>query len=490
MAELIWRLRGASRPGFGDLLWLVAAGAAALVLGWTMTISLQAACALALVVVVIAFHQYDRRWGIAALFALWFVAPAIRRLLGLITGYVENDPLSLAPFLATAAVAGLELLRVHVPTRVRRILLLAAAGFVVGLPIGLANGPESAIYAFVAYLAGVSGAVLGLTEGQPGRDSILRRVLLLAVPPIAAYAVLQRVLPLSPWDRAWVDATELTSVGALEGGEIRVFASLNHPGALAPLLALSLLCYLTIQRARATTIVGVALVAVALSLTMVRGAWVALIVAGLAHVIASHGRSARVVFGAAAVIAATTLALSPVSPAAQDVVARFESIFDRRDTSASERSATFSRTLPDAAAAPLGHGLGSAGEATKLSGDSGLRAPDNGYLGLIFQVGPIGFLLVMAAAGYIILAAWKGARARAPGQEIRLLFFAMLVCILVLLYSGDALYGGLGVIFWFIAGQVLAYDLRPRPVSARSVEPDARTATSTGATRPGRPPVA
>ncbi len=33
-----------------------------------------------------------------------------------------------------------------------------------------------------------------------------------------------------------------------------------------------------------------------------------------------------------------------------------------------------------AAAAPLGHGLGSAGEATKLKGESLLRAPDNGYL--------------------------------------------------------------------------------------------------------------
>jgi hypothetical protein len=483
MAELIWRLRAASRPGpgarGGDLWWLLTVGGgAAVVLGWTLTVSLQAACAFVLVVAVVTFHQYDRRWGIAALFALWLLVPALRRLFGLITGYVDNDPLSLAPFLATAAVAALELPHVHVPSRIRRILLLAAGGFALGLPIGLLTGPESAAYAFIAYLAGVSGAVLGLEEGTSVRDSTLRRVLLVGLPAIAVYAILQRVLPLPSWDRAWVEATQLTSVGASEGGdwehgEIRVFASLNHPGALAPLLALSLLCYLTIRRARALTILGAALVAVALSLTFVRGAWVALIVAGLAHVIVSGGRSARVVFGAGAVVVATTLALSPVSQTAQDVVNRFKTITDRSETSVNERSSIVSETLPSAVVAPLGHGLGSAGEATKLSETSDLRAPDNGYLGLIYQVGPIGFLLVMAAAAYILAAAWNGARARAPGQEMRLLLFAMLVCMFVLLYTGDALYGVVGVIFWFIGGQVLAYDFYLRSEGA------ARRASST-----------
>jgi hypothetical protein len=488
MAELIWRLRAVSRPGpgarGGDLWWLLTVGgAAALVLGWTLTVSLQAACAFVLVVAVITLHQYDRRWGIGALFALWFLAPGLRRLLGLLTGYVDNDPLSLAPFIATAAVAALELPHVRVPSRIRRILLLAAAGFAIGLPIGLVTGAESAAYAFIAYLAGVSGAVLGLEERTSVRDSTLRRVLLFGLPAIAAYAILQRVLPLPSWDRAWVEATELTSVGASEGGDvdngqIRVFASLNHPGALAPLLALSLLCYLTIHRARTVTVLGAVLIAVALSLTFVRGAWVALIAAGLAHVIASQGRSARVVFGAVAVIVATTLALSPASQTAHDVVNRFKSITNREDTSVTERSATATETLPRAVAAPLGHGLGSAGEATKLSGVSDLRAPDNGYLGLVYQVGPIGFILVMSAAAYILAAAWNGARARAPGQEMRLLLFALLVFMFVQLYTGDAFYGVVGVIFWFIGGQVLAYDYYLRSQKRPSPE---------GASRPAQP---
>jgi hypothetical protein len=463
VAELIWRLRAAARPGpgagHGDLWWiLVVGGGAAIVLAGILMVSTQAACAFVLVLAVIALHQHDRRWGIAALFALWFLVPGLRRVFGLFTGYLDNDPLSLAPFLATGAVAALELARVHVPSRNRRILLLAAAGFAVGLPVGLLTGPGSAIYAFIAYLAGVSGAVLGLGEGTLARDSTLRRVLLLALPPIALYAILQHYLTLPSWDQAWIDATGFGSIGGPEEGEVRVFASLNSPGALAPLLALSLLCYLTVKRAGTLAIVGAALLAVALSVTFVRSAWVALIVAGLAHVIASEGRSARLVLGTGLVIVTATLALAPVSSTAHQVLDRFQSISLSGETSTEERKASFSATFPEAVSAPLGHGLGSAGEATKLSGDSDLRAPDNGYLSLIYQVGPIGFLLVMAAIAYILRAAWNGARARAPGQELRLLLFSMLVYLLVLLAAGDEFYGSHGVIFWFIAGQVLAYD--------------------------------
>ena len=474
MSELIWRLRTASRrPGArgGDLWWLLTVGGAgALILGYSLTVSLQGSLAFVLVLAVVTFHQYDRRWGIAALFALWFLAPALRRVLGLKTGYVDHDPLSLAPYLATAAIAALELIDVHVPHRIRRVILIAAAGFTIGLPFGLVAAASSGVFAFLAYLAAMSGGVLGLAERASVQDSTLRRVLLYGLPPIAAYAILQRVFPLPSWDRTWVLATELLSVGNPDKGPIHVFGTLNHPGALAPLLGLSLLCYLTIRRVTKITIVGAALITIALQLTFVRGAWVALILAGIAHVVASGGRSARIVFGALAVTAVATVALSPVSHTAKDVIERFKTI-KSSDTSVQERSATLSQTLPTAVAAPLGHGLGTAGEATKLKGQSELRAPDNGYLSLIYQVGPIGFVLVIGALLYVFALAWDGARARAPGQEMRELLFAMLVYMFVWLYVGDGFYGVTGVILWFICGQVLANDYRLRSQAGSRLEP-------------------
>ena len=134
VAELILRMRGrrAARPRHAAAAtsggcWSSAAPPP-LILGWLLTISLQAACAFVLVVVVIALYQHDRRVGIAAMFALWFVAPGLRRVFGLLTGYVGNDPLSLAPFLATGAIAVLALAQTHIPSRIRGILLHRGRG--------------------------------------------------------------------------------------------------------------------------------------------------------------------------------------------------------------------------------------------------------------------------------------------------------------------------------------------------------------------------
>ena len=471
MAELILRMRGLQAPGArGGDVWfgLLAGGAAAIVIGVALSFSVQAACAFTLVALVLALYEYRRNWGVLALFALWFIAPGLRRILALITGHVENDPLSVAPFLATVALAALELLRVQLPSRIRRMLLVAGAGLVIGLPLGFIAGPQSAVFAGLAYLAGVSAAVLGVGERGTLEDSTLRRALLIGMVPVACYAIVQDVLDLPSWDQLWLDATGFGSIGVEEGSTVRVFASLNSPGTLAGLLGMSLLCYLTVRRGRFLSVAGATLVTVALALTFVRSAWIGLLVAGLAHVVASRGRSAGVVVGSIALAVAATLALAPVSATAQDVVERAKTIveFDR-DTSTTERRQTFITEAPEAASRPLGAGLGTAGEASKLSGASDLRATDNGYLALLHQSGPIGFLLVLVVLGFVLAAAWRGTQARGPGQELRLLLFALLIYLLVLATSGDEFYGVHGIILWFICGQVLAYDVRRRAGDTR-----------------------
>ena len=468
MAELIWRLRSAPRTYREDLLWvLLVGGAAALILGYSMTVSLQAACALALVVLVVALYQQDDQWGLLALLLFWLFAPFIRRLLGLMTGPVGSDPLSLAPFMATAAIAALALVQTHVPTKVRVVLLLAAGGFALGLPVGFIAGPQAAIYAFIAYLAAVSAAVLGFAEGVRRSDSMVRKVLIIALPVVAAYAIAQHYLPLTPWDQHWVNTTDFNSIGTGRDNKVRSFGTLNSPGTLGALLAMSLFCYMTVRHHRFWAIVGATIVLVGLSLTFVRSAWWALVIAGVAHVIASRGESARVVFGACTITVIAALALSPVSSAARDVVNRFESITHLGgDRSATDRQTSFSQVLPKAVTAPAGHGLGTAGESTKLGEETALRYADNGYLSLMYQVGPLGFLLVLAAMAYVLRAAWNGAREPGPGQQWRLAMFAILVYVVFMLPSGDTFYGSSGIVLWFIAGQALAYEFRPRPAPA------------------------
>ena len=451
-----------------ELWWLlVVGGICAGLLIWLLTVSPQAGSAFVLVVAVIALHQHDRRWGIAAMFLLWLLGPMVRRMFLLMTGPVDTDPLSLAPFIATAAIAGLEFASTQIAWSLRRVIVLASAGFAIGVPLGLASSPEGALYASFAYLAGVSGAVLGYNEGPRLRDSNLRRVLLFAVVPIGAYAIAQRTLPLPVWDREWLDAFEFVSIGGVDG-PIRVYGSLNGPGTLAPLLGLALLCCLTVRRHPRLVMLSAVVLTVALSLTFVRAAWVALIGAAIAHVIVSRGASSRQIVAAAALIVVITAALAPFSNTAADVVSRFSTIGQpSSDSSVTARQASFNQLFPQAISAPLGHGLGTAGEATRLHGESDLRAVDNGYLSLLYQVGPVGFTLVILALAFIAKSAWNGARIRGPGWELRLLLFSLLVYLLLMLTSGDVFYGPSGVILWLIGGQVLGYEARRAAIASR-----------------------
>jgi hypothetical protein len=480
-----WRSRNdvsRSRLSADDLRWLgLVILPAAVVLAWLLTTSLRAAIALVIVLLVVGLHQHNRRLGLWGLFAFWCLAPELRRALDLLTGFSGSDPLSVAPFVATGILAAIEFYRVKLAARARRIFLIGGIGFLVGLPLGLLH-PKSGLYALVAYLAGLAALVLGVNDAPTLRRSTLRQILIFGVPLIAVYAIVaQRILHLPSWEQAWLNNVSFSSIGADSSGHVRVFGPLNAPGTLAPLLGLSLLAYITVKpRSSLTRNVAVAsalALAVALELTFVRSSWLALPVAALAHVFASRGRSARLVFGVAAVIVAGTLALSPVSPTARDVVNRASTFGSLSgDTSATARSATLSGTLPTAIRAPLGHGLGTAGQPSQLNtAQADLPVPDDGYLSLMYQVGPAGFLLVITALALMVKAAWESARSDGPERDMGALLFAMLVFMLVVLASGDAFYGLGGLTLWFIGGQALALG-QSSPDNAPEGErvPDAR----------------
>lgn len=457
-----WR-GGLIRSSRDELRWLgVFVLPAAVLLAWLITISLRAAIALVIVVLIAGVHQTNRRVGILALFTFWCVAPELRRVLGELLGFAGNDPLSVAPFVATLILSALELRRRPLAPNVRRVLLLAAAGFLVGLPLGVLHA-RSGLYALLAYMAGLAAAVLGANEPRELTRGALRRVLLVGAPLLALYAILtQRVLTLPPWQQAWLDNVSFSSIGADTAGHVRIFSTLNAPGTLAPLLGAALLAYITVRaprgRARSMAIVGALLIAVGLELTFVRSSWLALPVAALAHVLATRGRSARLVFGVLAMIVLVTVALAPVSPTARDVVNRAGTFGTlNNDVSASARTSTLSQSLPSAIRAPLGHGLGTAGQPSQLnSSQADLAIPDNGYLALMYQVGPIGFLLVMAALLLTLKAAWDAARGPTQTNETGALLFAVLVFMLIVLSSGDAFYGLGGLTLWFVGGHALS----------------------------------
>jgi putative inorganic carbon (HCO3(-)) transporter len=414
----------------------------------------QLGCAAALIGAVLAAYAGRPAVGLLALWALWLLVPALRRMLGLETGYVSSDPLSVAPILATIGVGALALGSVRLTRRPRLVLALAGFGLALGLPAG-AGAPAAALFGLVAYAAGLAGFVLGWAEAREGISArSLERALLVAAPALAGYGLYQYFVELPAWDVAWLESVPFSSVGSPEEERVRIFSTLNSPGLLGLVLAVALLVLVGRRRLGMLPVAAMALAAVGLALTYVRSAWLALVVGLVGLALASRGRALPRLLPLALALALAFGVLAVDGDTSDAVLERAGTLGELgSDTSAQARQATPLELLPEIAGLPFGHGLGTAGEASRLSDGEGLRASDNGYLALAYQLGLPGALLVLSGLALPAAAAVRGALTQRSARLAVLV--GVLAAYVVLLASGDQLYGLAGVVLWYVLGAAL-----------------------------------
>ena len=404
------------------------------------------------------------RWptaGTAMLLVLWTLAPLFRRLLDYAAYSSGPDVLSLAPYLATAAIGAIALVRERPRGAPLIVIGLVWMGLVIGIPLGASN-PLPLLYGLFAYGAGSLAILIGYADWRRGRLT-LERILLVLLPFIAAYGLYQYFAPtLPPWDQLWLQANNFVTAGSKEQGNFRFFSVLNAPGTLAGLLTLLVTILLVAPRLTVTRLVALSLALVCVVLIGIRGAWVALAVALLAITLVARGH----LLGRLLVVCAVAGGLAVAAggtPAGNQLSQQVQSFGNlSQDTSYRARLDAVKQYGPQAVAAPLGHGVGSVGQAARVSSNPVQPPPfeDNGYLIILWQVGALGFLLIVGAAVWAVV---RGARrtARAHLPE-RLQLLAPLIASGVFMASGDALYGVTAVIFWYFLGALLAAS-EPRP---------------------------
>jgi O-antigen ligase len=421
-------------------------------------ISLQAACTAGISILIVGVYARSRSAGMALLWTFWLVAPLIRRLFGLEGAYLNADPLALAPFLATAGCVALELAAGGISRRALTVMGVAIAGYALGIPAGI-HQPTSMIFSLFAYGSAVGSLALGYREASRiGGGFSMRSAVVVLMPLLAAYAVIQYIGPLPRWDESWLQSVNFTTTGAPLLGHIRVWSTLNSPGTFASMAGLAVLCYLGAKRFSILTLLAVGVVLVALALSFVRSSWVSLVVGLVVLAIASRGRGGGRLLGVTAAVVGIVLAFAASSPTLGAVLNRADTLGSTSsDTSAQARLSRPQTVIPKAAARPGGFGLGAAGESSRLtpSSSDAIRASDNGYLALIYQLGLGGFVLVLGAVIYSARSAVRGVlrQRRDPASAIRL---ALLAFLFTMMFFGDMLYGITGVIFWYVLGSALA----------------------------------
>ncbi len=433
----------------------------ALLTGAMAVKSAQLAVAGTLFVLLLAVRIESRSAGLAVLWSYWLLLPAIRRIVDLVAaGSPSADPLSVLPFACTGLLAIMEMRENRLSRRARTILGASAVGFLIGVPVGLTVDPAATSFAAFAYLAGLSAFVIGWgDEVRPGAGSTLEKVLLGALIPLALYGIAQYFYPLTSWDDNWVESTDLGSIQAPQEGHIRIFSTLNSPFTFAIMLVVGIFFLISMRKRFSSALLYFVPVIVALALTFVRSAWLSMVIGLIVYAAAAKGRAAGKTVAIILVCLVGVVVLGGSNPTTKAFTDRITSLGDSEDVSAKERLETTNRLLPQSVKQPLGAGVGQAGLASNLSEskEKGVVDVDNGYVALIYQVGPLGFLLVIAAIFGCVGAAIRAVGSAAPPQRpYRAAILAILVTLLIAQASADVLFGLPGVIFWYLCGLSVA----------------------------------
>jgi O-antigen ligase len=259
-----------------------------------------------------------------------------------------------------------------------------------------------------------------------------------------------------------VDDTGIVSLRSPEEGRLRAFGTLNSPSPFAAVLAVSLALMMSAARMAPMAYVAAAVTAVAFALTYVRSVWVGLGLALIVFVAAT--RSRVMVFrsaGAAVVVGAIAL-VGYGHPTVRAVISRVGSVAGYEDdVSAQVRFELVERTLPGAVGPDnsIGEGLGQTGIASTLGDSGAFLLADNGYLGLLYQVGPLGMALMLTTLLAVPVLAVREVLRRKPDAGLHL---AILGMILVIGVFSDIFFGIVGVMLWYVAGRILASSATPR----------------------------
>jgi putative inorganic carbon (HCO3(-)) transporter len=421
--------------------------------------------------------RWTREWTYFVLVvAAWCFTPLLRRLIDLHNGaYNPVQITSLIPFVMTIPLllVALRRERLALLTPAFRVFMWVWIGtFTYGVLIAAANGNLfGAIFAAIQYVVPM---IIGIwIAGQPRMDnaSITRRLMATILPfgtVVGIYGLAQFVAP-PPWDVLWVLGGQFAAMGAPIPFQMRVFSTLNSAGPAADFFTQAILLSMPLLRfGKAWVWPFITVLGAALLLTLVREAWIALLLGVVVYIVFSPRRVVTFpIMLAFAVIFSVLVAFLPAFLGAgqdSDVVsARIATIADvNHDESAIERSQEIQDSIQEALSDPIGSGLGTIGSAAMISSNLSLShgtVLDSGYLARLVELGWLGFVgyLFVAVGGFATIL-WsifsRGSNATQSAENKVLLATAAAMCAALVWAdaAGDAHLGVEGVFFWIAMG--------------------------------------
>jgi len=262
---------------------------------------------------------------------------------------------------------------------------------------------------------------------------------------IAAYGLYQ-VAYLPAWDKYWMEAAEVFSLGLPVRFGFRAFGTMNSAGPYAVALLIGMIFLL--GAARRGMVLALSLGLMSLLLTRARSSWVALLV-GLIVVqfmgpVRRMGRNWLFLLFMVA-LAMPVMSLDVFRDSIFSRIASFASL--NEDSSMRQRLLLSNLATQALGTRAEGEGLGATGGGTKLGTATGRQASiDNGFLEVFYVLGwPGGSMVMLGLIGQLLtLARFRDSREDSFANSSRAAFWALLS----VLFIGDIFSGAIGAMFW------------------------------------------
>jgi len=394
-------------------------------------------------------------------FCWWigFITPFVRRLVDYQAGaFNPTNPIMLAPYLV-CAISLITFFRLGGRLLNRRYFpfLLSLSGVVYGYLVGVAKaGVLSATFGVLEWILPVLMGlhVLLLWQDYPEHRRVVRSTYTWAVLVMSLYGIYQFANP-PAWDALWLSESGMVgSMGKPEPYRIRVFSTMNAGGPFAVIMMTGLLVLFDGRGsvARIATIPGY----LSLMFTFVRNAWGGWFVGVLflLKYLSGKARTRMIVLLLFALALAVPIALQ--GPGAERLESRVGTLGNLEENgSFRARVALYIRESPRVVTNVVGSGIGSYGNAAKLSTGESVNL-DSGLLAVPLTLGWLGTALYLGGLIWMLrnaLRSWSLSVDR----------FAVICTAIVLAYSammifGNQFVGFKGIIVWSFLGLALSSD--------------------------------
>jgi hypothetical protein len=400
-------------------------------------------------------------------FAMWIVmlTPLLRRLVDYKSSYQFQSLVLLAPLLVIwLPMVDLRRRLAMSAPMVRTAMLLTVSGVVFGAGIGVIKHPNLSSSIILSAVMWVGPMVLCVFAASVTDRERLARVLTTTIAwgvlVMSAYGIYQFVVA-PPWDTYWLREVNIgnfsPSFGHPEPYGIRVWSTMNSPGAFALFLSACLIWLAT----RKGLMVAIANMTgyIALLLTLVRTAWM-MTALGLLLCALTWRKKPSLKSAAGGILTVGLigcgLLYATQFPKVQDRLKTFTSL--KSDRSVGERKLMYRFMEKYALSTPLGDGLQSPAEYHGYLLDST-------FAELFFMLGWIGGICYAAGLGYLLLLMVMSLR-RVSGTQAGAVVVTLAIVSQAI--SGDILYRQGGVVLWLFIGIWASFVSRPGSLHARS----------------------